>query len=267
MKNTGSDRKMRGKCPGFIWRSGMFLCGTFLIMLLASTNAQALWQDKTMKKVEGAAYVGTETCATCHEKELKEFELSPHARLTVDDKDGVVVQGCEICHGPGSVHSDNGGGKDNIILPRENPQICFSCHTDKKAEFMLPYRHPVLEGKMACADCHNSHGTDARPWSGTSMEHVNETCFKCHKEQQGPFIFEHEAAREGCTTCHKVHGSIHDKMLIARDNNLCFRCHTQTNFPFVGDSNHNGRFQQGTCFSAGCHTAMHGSNFDDHLRY
>ncbi|MBP9855162.1 MAG: hypothetical protein KBD53_09890 [Candidatus Omnitrophica bacterium] len=207
-----------------------------------------------------------ETCTACHDDEHKEFQLSAHARISLD-KETAIPNGCEMCHGPGSIHADAGGGKDNIINPRRDPTICFSCHLDKKAEFRLPYRHPVLEGKMGCADCHDSHGPDARPWTTTSMGDVNETCFKCHKEQQGPFVWEHEAAREGCTVCHKVHGSINEKMLIARDNNLCLRCHSQVNFPTIGQSGHGSRLPQGSCFSGGCHTAVHGSNFDDHLRY
>lgn len=99
------------------------------------------------------------------------------------------------------------------------------------------------------------------------MNDANEACFKCHKEQQGPFVWEHEATRDGCSSCHKVHGSVNDKMLIARDSNLCLRCHTQTNFQTIGKSNHNGRLNHASCFTAGCHTAVHGSNFDDHLRY
>jgi len=73
--------------------------------------------------------------------------------------------------------------------------------------------------------------------------------------------------REGCTTCHKPHGSIHEKMLVARDANVCLRCHTQADFPIMGRRDHRSFIQQGTCFSGGCHTAVHGSNFDDHLRY
>ena len=131
----------------------------------------------------------------------------------------------------------------------------------------MAFHHPVLEGKMSCADCHNPHGEDVRPWSATSMQGVNEACFKCHKDQQGPFVWEHEALREGCTTCHKVHGSVNDKMLVARDSNLCLRCHTQVNFPMIGKQAHGSRLPQGSCFSGGCHTAVHGSNFDEHLRY
>lgn len=216
--------------------------------------------------VPEAEYIGSEMCAACHQVENREFMMSTHSRISVEGE-GLEEQSCEMCHGPGSLHVDAGGGKGNILNPKQDPETCFKCHTDKKAEFRLPYSHPVLEGKMSCNDCHNSHGPDARPWTTTSMEDVNEACFKCHKDQRGPFVWEHEAAREGCTTCHKVHGSVHEKMLVARDNNLCLKCHTQMNFPSIGQSNHASRLSQGTCFSAGCHTAVHGSNFDDHLRY
>jgi len=246
----------------------ILLC--FLLSLLIRVpSAQSTPIAKFFPKVEGSEYVGTETCVACHEQEHKDFTLSTHSRISFEPDEGDIVeaQGCEMCHGPGGTHADEGGGSKNIFNPRRNPELCFQCHLDKKAEFRLPSRHPVMEGKMACADCHSSHGTDAKPWTTTSLEGVNGACFKCHKDQRGPFVFEHEALREGCTTCHKVHGSINDKMLVARDSNLCLRCHTQADFPNIGDSGHSGRLTQGTCFSGGCHTAVHGSNFDDHLRY
>lgn len=256
--------------------------GVCVLLFLALFFALSTSEGKEMEETEnfhsshssfthvtfplGAKYVGSETCAACHDKEAKEFQHSTHARISIP---GEKVQGqsCEMCHGPASLHVEASGGKDNIINPSKNPAICFSCHLDKRVEFQLPYHHPVIEGKMNCTDCHSPHGDDVRPWSATTLQDINEACFKCHKEQRGPFVWEHEAVREGCTTCHKVHGSIHEKMLIVRDNNLCLRCHTQMNFPIIGKQSHAGRLPQGTCFSAGCHTAPHGSNFDDHLRY
>ncbi len=216
--------------------------------------------------ITGAEYVGMETCAACHEKQYLEFKRSTHARIALPEKYS-KAQGCESCHGPGSIHVEKEGAKGTIINPKKDPSTCFACHLDKKAEFQLPYHHPVKEGKMSCSDCHNPHGEEVKPWTSTSLKDINEACFKCHKEQRGPFVWEHEALREGCTTCHKVHGSIHDKMLLVRDNNLCLRCHTQADFPNIGKQSHATRLPQGTCFSAGGHTAVHGSNFDDHLRY
>ncbi len=215
---------------------------------------------------KGAKYVGTETCESCHDKEAKEFKLSTHGRIGIQNED-VSRQGCEMCHGPGSVHVENNGGKGNIINPKKDPTICFTCHMDKKAQFRLPYHHPVLEGHMGCTDCHSAHGEEIKPWTATTMKDVNEACFRCHKDQRGPFVWEHEALREGCPTCHSVHGSVNEKMLVVRDSNLCLRCHAQVNFPVIGSSSHSGRLFMGPCFSGGCHTAVHGSQFSAHLRY
>lgn len=246
----------------------LFSMGFLSLILIKSLYAEDMIKPliKLPDSMKDAQYVGTETCSACHEKETKEFKLSTHSRISNDKLTG-AVQGCEMCHGPGSIHAENGGGKDNILSPKKNPDICFTCHMDKKMEFRLPFHHPVLEGKMSCTDCHSPHGVDARPWTATSIQDVNEVCFKCHKDKRGPFPFEHEALRDGCSTCHKVHGSITDKMLVARDANLCLRCHIQSNFPKIGlDDNHSSRLPQGTCWSAGCHTEVHGSHFDRHYR-
>ena len=36
---------------------------------------------------------------------------------------------------------------------------------------------------------------------------------------------------------------------------------------YIGTVDHTSNLKQGTCFSAGCHTAIHGSNINNHLRY
>lgn len=230
-------------------------------------DVEALQKVLKDHQMTGAKYVGSQTCAMCHEKEVKNFKLAAHERVAIP-MEGIKVEGCEMCHGPGSLHAENGGGKGNkIINPGKNPEMCFACHMEKKAEFSLPHHHPVLEGHMSCTDCHDPHGANARPWSATSMGDVNEKCFKCHKQQRGPFAIEHLALREGCQTCHKVHGSINDKMLTSRDSTLCLRCHSQANYPNIGGASHTTDLPRGACFSGGCHVAVHGSNFDKHLRY
>lgn len=221
-------------------------------------------------EIPGAKYVKMRMCKACHRDRVDSFEGTTHARISVKgmEKEGM---GCGICHGPGSLHMENEYEPGLIINPSKNPEICFRCHLDKNAEFRLQYHHPVLEGKVSCNDCHDLHGTEARPWTITSFSDTNEVCFECHLEQRGPFVFEHEALRDGCTICHKVHGSVNDKLLIARDSNVCLQCHFQTQMESssfaIGNFNHTNRIQVGSCFSAGCHTAVHGSNFDDHLRY
>ena len=240
--------------------------GLFWVGGVSSVRAD---QNKVneMLYLKKAKYVGMETCLTCHEKEGKEYKLSSHYRAFIKN-DTTGAEGCETCHGPGSIHVDNGGGLGTMINPKKNPEVCFSCHTDKKMQFRLPYHHPVLEGKMSCTDCHDPHGIDARPWSATSENGVNDVCLKCHTDKRGPFVFEHDALKDGCTACHQVHGSVNDKMLIARDYNLCLRCHAMNNFPW--DHGQGGRYPDmtyGACWSAGCHQAIHGSNFQARFRY
>ena len=64
-------------------------------------------------------------------------------------------------------------------------------------------------------------------------------------------------------------------MLVARDANLCLRCHLEVqtvsgeingNAVKHTTENHNSRLMQGTCWSAGCHEAPHGSNANNHVR-
>jgi predicted CXXCH cytochrome family protein len=80
--------------------------------------------------------------------------------------------------------------------------------------------------------------------------------------------------REGCAVCHNPHGSINRKLLVASDPNLCLRCHAQVQGPGVGSSeiyigkvSHTVFLRQGTCWSAGCHTAVHGSNINPRMLY
>jgi predicted CXXCH cytochrome family protein len=229
--------------------------------------------------IPGATYLGMDNCAICHEKESKDFKLTHHSRLRLRNSDGEEVEGlgCEACHGPGSLHVDAGGGKGKFIVnPDKDPSVCFQCHLETDAQFSLQHRHPVKEGRMTCSDCHNAHGEDIHNPKGIFVARVNESCAKCHREQARPRVFEHEAMREGCVTCHNVHGSINDKLLTERDNNLCLKCHAQVaatpGTVNIGKMPHAGFgptefLKQGTCYSAGCHTAVHGSDINTHLRY
>ena len=228
--------------------------------------------------IPGAKYVGMDQCALCHEKEVKYFKLTSHARIQIPGEGPRVEgEGCESCHGPGSLHVDSGGDPKLIVNPGKNPQACFQCHLDKNAEFSLQFHHPVKEGRMSCISCHDPHGEDILKQAGSSFS-LNQICAQCHRQQARPHVFEHLAMREGCTACHNVHGSINPKMLIERDNNLCLKCHAQVASPTlpgvisIGNMPHAGFaptsfLEQGTCFSAGCHTAVHGSDVNKDLRY
>lgn len=221
--------------------------------------------------IPGAHYVGNKACLDCHKEIVREFPASPHARIHAEKTAMAGATGCESCHGPGSKHIEAGGNTQFIINPGTDPTSCFQCHADVQAEFNLPQHHPVIEGHMNCVQCHDPHGGDIlKPKGGLAMARQNESCAQCHRDQTRPFVFEHEALREGCAVCHNPHGSINQKMLLESDANLCLRCHAQVQPAggfVIGNTDHSQFLQVGTCWTAGCHTAIHGSNVDPRLRY
>lgn len=253
---------------------GVALCllGGFLLSACATASRTVI----APPEIEGASFVGNKTCADCHTNISRAFSGSPHGRFHKDDAQHAGQSGCESCHGPGSKHVAVGGGRGKFIVnPGKDATACFACHLDVHAEFNLPQHHPVVENRMNCVQCHDPHGHDMmKPAAGLAMARLNQNCAQCHREQTRPVIYEHEAMREGCVTCHNPHGSVNAKMLVERDANLCLKCHAQVQGPdvavgeiYIGKAPHSSFLRRGTCWSAGCHTAVHGSNINPHMLY
>ena len=138
-------------------------------------------------QIAGATFAGSRSCEQCHTDITKGFNTATHARLKAEGPNAVNV-GCESCHGPASKHIESGGAHQTIVNPRRSPEVCFQCHLDKRAEFSLPYAHPVLEGphakpvaagrRVSCADCHNPHRGQTIIGGGTALSTEQETCGK-----------------------------------------------------------------------------------------
>ncbi len=222
-------------------------------------------------KMVDAEFVGSENCVQCHEAITRDFHSASHSLLQAKGKNASEM-GCEACHGPGSKHSESGGAARTIINPKKSPDVCFQCHLDLKGQFSLPSHHPVIEGKVSCTDCHNPHkGRAVAAGTTQSMLSDNQLCQSCHIAQRGPFVFEHEASREGCLTCHRPHGSVNARMLTERNQTLCLKCHFQQQTAvgqiLIGGRDHVSFLSRGTCWSAGCHEAVHGSQVSSSLRF
>lgn len=261
-----------------------------LTLALAGVSCRSVHRAAViLPNVPGAKYIGSKECEQCHDQIYRDFQTADHARLIAQGPNALGA-GCESCHGPCSLHSDSGGdvkppysftpGRPSynsygarVAVPaaRSIETVCFQCHADVRGSFSLPSHHPVPEGHMSCIDCHSPHKGSIYIGGGTSLLRENESCFRCHEQQRGPFPFEHDALREGCTVCHSPHGSVNAKMLIERDANLCLKCHFQQQLSggrvFIGGSDHTLRLQQGTCWTGGCHEAVHGSRVSPSLRF
>jgi len=256
------------------WLGGCALVVTVLLAALCINSCSTMPRTIFVPpEVPGANYVGNQACFECHTNYVRVFPASPHARIHIPGATNAGQSGCESCHGPGSKHIGVGGGRGQFIVnPGTDATACFNCHLETHAEFNLPQRHPVVEGKMNCVQCHDPHGADIlKPAGGLAMARLNQSCAQCHRDQARPFVFEHEALREGCTVCHSPHGSINSKLLVERDNNLCLKCHAQQQGTsgqfFIGKFDHTTYLKWGGCWSAGCHTAVHGSNFSPRHLY
>jgi DmsE family decaheme c-type cytochrome len=208
-------------------------------------------------------------CLTCHSKEFNRANI----RRSEHTQHDVACTECHSIHNPATAKN---------LLAKSQPEACYQCHADVRAQFSLPSKHRVNEGFMSCSDCHNPHGgfTPTFGMGQTSkmleQSHANEQpCLKCHVEKRGPFVFEHQTGEvDGCISCHKPHGSTNAK-LIARPTvaMVCLECHTGSG-DFGARSNRgitypdhathsmtNPRYQRCT----GCHVAIHGSNV--HYRF
>ena len=272
--------KIRGALPPIL----VSFAGPLALILPSCSSLQR--SVMAPPAIEGATFVGNKACVDCHAEFTRVFGSSPHARLHVEAAGAAGVTasrtaGCEACHGAGSLHVQVGGGRGKFIVnPGRQPEACLACHLDVHAQLKLPHHHPVLEQRMNCVQCHDPHGADIFKASHrtalgvraqTGIARLNESCAECHREQARMFVYEHEALREGCTVCHQPHGAVADKMLVQRDNNLCLKCHAQVHTTggelYIGDVPHTTFVSRGACWSAGCHTAVHGSNIDRMLRH
>ncbi len=271
-------------------RTGGLLLATAVFLAFAAVSCRTVSRvSVTLPNVPGAKYIGSKECEQCHEELYRDFQTADHAVLTMGGPN-TLNAGCESCHGPSSLHSDSGGevkppysftpgrpvanelgASVTLAGPRAVESVCFTCHAEVRGQFNLPHRHPVMEGKMSCTQCHSPHKGTARMGGSTALKSQDATCLSCHPAQRGPYVFEHEAMHEGCTSCHGAHGTVNAKMLTARDSNLCLKCHFQQSGPGgqirIGGADHTVRIQQGTCWTAGCHEAVHGSRVNSSLRY
>jgi DmsE family decaheme c-type cytochrome len=134
-------------------------------------------------------------------------------------------------------------------------ETCFQCHKDRRAQIFRSAHMPLREGKITCTNCHNPHGSATEALLKENS--INDTCYKCHAEKRGPFLFEHAPVRENCLSCHDAHGSNTEYMLKVSRPRLCAECHgighgSLTNGPRTVETF--GRACQN------CHTQIHGSN-------
>jgi DmsE family decaheme c-type cytochrome len=186
-------------------------------------------------------------CLTCHQGGKRiHWQLSMHSNREV---------ACSTCH---QVHTGHDKVRDKVT----QTDVCFTCHKEQRAQLNRQSRHPIREGKVACSDCHNPHGSAGE--KQLVRDTVNDTCYTCHMEKRGPFVRTHQPVQENCAICHNPHGTTNDNLLRQRAPFLCQQCHepsshrgNQASFAGAGTST-SANFLARGCLN--CHTNIHGTN-------
>lgn len=153
-----------------------------------------------------------------------------------------------------SCHNNHGVTPEQNVLNRATQaKVCFSCHKAQQAQVQRISTHPLAVSgigsapKMGCSDCHNPHGSTGP--SLMTKNTVNETCYTCHAEKRGPFLFEHAPVTDSCINCHTPHGSTNAPLLRMRVPYLCQECHS-------GD--HGNQVNSGSNLASGNVTTVNG---------
>ena len=203
-------------------------------------------------------------CLTCHQKDARRMNWmgSAHQSSDVD---------CTSCH---QMHT----AQDKVRDKRTQPEVCYTCHKERRAQAKMASHHPIDEGKVVCSNCHNPHGSNGPTLLLKST--VGETCFLCHAEKRGPFLWEHPPVSDNCLNCHNPHGTNNASMLKTRPPYLCAQCHIAGGHSTTG-------IRSGYDLGAGvtpggaataapqmagkaclnCHTQIHGSNHPSGARF
>jgi DmsE family decaheme c-type cytochrome len=235
---------------------------------VASAGQQRLPSFVAFRKKDPASQRNT-ACLQCHETSAlprTNWTGSPH------ESRGVV---CSDCH---SIHAPD----QKVLNKATQAEACFACHKAQRAQTRRISTHPLAvtslasAPKMVCSDCHNPHGSNGPKLLVKNS--VNETCYTCHAERRGPFLWEHAPVVDDCTNCHTPHGSANAPLLKARAPWLCQECHSGDHGNQVNSGANlaggnvttiNGmqqpgaaapRVQMGSRACLNCHVLIHGSN-------
>ena len=247
--------------------------------------------DVSPDKLPHAEKLKPVSCATCHEKAVKEYTGTVHG---VARKGGnEVAATCTDCHGTHDILSAKDPASRTNHANIE--ATCAKCHGNEAlvTKAKLPGGniggkfHDSIHGKAltgaaqgsapTCNNCHGSH--NIRPKSDTASRtnraNVPDTCGSCHTPQRAAYMKgmhgklrqDGVLAAPGCTDCHSAHGiQQHDAPLFQiQVINECGTCHTDYlstyRDTFHGQVTALGFSRMATCASChGAHDVLPASN-------
>ncbi|MBE9559644.1 MAG: DmsE family decaheme c-type cytochrome [Proteobacteria bacterium] len=182
-------------------------------------------------------YFGADACAECHQDKTETMQASPHGQAT-DSRTPFGQEGCETCHGPGTLHFETDGnciismtGRYGESVEQRN-DICLGCHNSGERMHWLSSTHEAED--LVCVSCHSIH----EPNDVIERTTQAEVCFECHKDiRSQTFRASSHPIRDNkviCSDCHNAHGSAGPSSLKQFTvNENCYSCHAEKRGPFL----------------------------------
>jgi len=198
--------------------------GTKLAVLVAALAFGLASSAQSPRNENGAQYTagGTAECLRCHSAERMRTVANTVHGNTDNPFTPYSKQGCEACHGPGSLHVSRARG--GIGFPAmirfngsEPPQrynaACLSCHANDMGELKgMQWSGSIHDtARISCVNCHTGHSVE-NPLAERAGQ--VEVCGNCHSEQ----IANHRRFEDvgivfdelNCFNCHDVHQMIRE---------------------------------------------------------
>jgi len=157
---------------------------------------------------------GTERCMRCHAGERMTLMAETAHGNPDNPHTPYANQGCESCHGPGSLHVSRARGGQGM------PALVIFGAEDS-----------VQQQTQSCINCHANEMGDLKgmQWSGSLHDLDDVTCVSCHEMHVvGNPLADQERQRDGCAECHRAqiagHPRFEDKGIVF-DRLSCYDCH------------------------------------------
>jgi len=187
---------------------------------------------------------------------------------------------------------DSGAGKDTPAdqTPAQaadpaqyvGSDTCKGCHEDAGKSIDASPHAKILGAKKIWGEtahgCESCHGPGAAHVEGggdktkiftfkdVKPEQISKRCLSCHEanlEQQQFLRSTHNENGVTCTSCHSVHHSKQEYLLVQRQTPLCFSCHAEQRADFQKPFHH--RVNEGLIKCGDCHNP-HGTLVARQLR-
>jgi len=200
--------------------NGSVLVCLTVVLVSSSLFAQEPVGEPYRKRIPKYTEENAQGCLQCHSgPKMHAIAAGAHGDQRSLDSP-LARQGCEACHGPGSIHvsrAHGGKGFPSMIsfgrgseVSERDVQIdtCLACHREEIGSVaVIEFRgSPHDRRTINCVTCHVSH-VESDPMH--DREQQFSTCNRCHRK----LIAEHPRFEDksidfdalACGTCHDVH--------------------------------------------------------------